>query len=340
MIKRPLLFGGYILFCLACFVLAFEVIYRYQVIDFYQPELKANNRPEDLKDSNRKTLMAMGDSFSAGDNTWVGFLRAKLPSYRVISAAVSATGVFESLYLAPRRFREFKPQFFIYQVYVGNDLQDIRRPLNWRTMTLPRYTYGYVCSYMGLRSLIFANYRLAQLFHNFKYRKVQIRASKSADPPFDPNTYLLSARIYTRASPFDLEDTVLARGERGRDLTTLIGGIKKLVSYAGRACRNYLVVIPDAGQVSDFYLDHLKQLGARVSNPQELHRDDYPLLIRLQEGLAEQKIEVLNPLPLFKTYERQGRRLYYRNDPHLKPVGQYLLGEFILERLKADGLAP
>ncbi|MBI4643040.1 MAG: hypothetical protein HY790_03310 [Deltaproteobacteria bacterium] len=340
MIKRFLFFGAYLLFCLACFLLVFELIYRYQLIDFFRPELKANNSAADLRDSHRKTLMAMGDSFSAGSNTWVAFLRPKFPSYRIISAALSATGIFESLYSAPRRFREFRPQVFIYQVYVGNDLQDIRRPLNRQTMTLPRYTYGFLCSFLGLRSLTFANYRLAQLHLNFMPRKVQAKAPQFVDTPFSPATYPLSVRIYTQAQPSDLEDTVLARGERGRDLATLVDGIKKLVSYAGPECRKYVVVVPDAGQVSDFYLDHLKQLGAQVNDPQGLHRDDYPFFVKLQEGLADQEIKVLNPLPRFKENERQGRRLYYNNDSHLKPIGQSLLGEFILEQLIADGLPP
>lgn len=334
MIKRALFFGGYLLFSLTCFFLAFEVIYRHQFIDFFQPELKANNSAADLRDSSRKTLLAMGDSFSAGEKTWVTYLRAQLPAYRIINAAVSATGVFESQYMAPRRFREFKPRVFIYQVYLGNDLQDIRRPLNWQTMKTARYLYGFACSYLGLRSMTFANYRLAQLL-----RKPGYERTLPADEPFSPDTYPYSVMVYTQAEPFNLEDTVLARGERGQDLATLITAVKKLAGHAPPECRKYVVVIPDAAQVSDFYLDHLKQLGARVSQPQELQRDDYPFFLRLQEGLEDQGIKVLNPLPLFKGYERQGRKLYYPNDSHLKPVGQSLLGEFILERLKADGLA-
>jgi hypothetical protein len=303
-------------------------------MDFFRPELRANNSPGDLLDSTRKTLLAMGDSFSAGSNTWVTFLRSQLPSYRIINAAVSATGVHESLYAAPRRFREFRPQVFIYQVYVGNDLQDIRRPLNWRTMPLARFIYGSLCSYLGLRSLTFANYRLAQL-----------RSSRAPQPaqfverPFSPATYPISVKIYTQAEPCTLEDTVLAQGDRGRDLATLIDCIKKLAGFARPECRKYVLVIPDAGQVSDFYLDHLQQLGAQVSNPKELQKDDYPLFIRLQEGVADQGIKVLNPLPLFKRHEQQGQRLYYADDTHLKPAGQSILGKFILERLQADGLA-
>jgi|GEM_PF-835977 hypothetical protein len=335
MTKRVLFFGAYLIICLACFLLVFEGIYRHQLVDFYQPELRANNRPGDLGEATRKTLLAMGDSFSVGPHTWVAFLRRKLPSYRVICAAVSATGVCESLFMAPRRFREFQPQVFIYQVYVGNDIQDIRRPLNWRTMTLPRYIYGFMCSHLGLRSLTFANYRLGQLL-----RSPGAERDQNADPPFSPSTYPLSVTIYTQAEPGNLEDTILARGERGRDVATLIDGIKKLVSYASPACHKYVVVIPDASQVSDLYLQHFEQLGGRVSDPRGLQRDEYPLAIRLKEGLAAAGVQVLNPLPLFQRQERQGQRLYYQNDSHLKPVGQSLLGEFILERLRADGLAP
>ncbi len=336
MIKRVLFFWMYLFFCLACCLLVFEGIYRYQLIDFYQPELRTNNRPADLRDASHKTLMAMGDSFSVlpQNDNWVAFLRLHLPSYRIINAAVSATGIFESLYTAPGRFRQFKPQVFIYQVYVGNDLQDIRRPLNWRTMTLPRYAYGFMCSYLGLRSLTFANYRLAQLLS-----PSNAGGEQSADQPFSPATYPKSVTIYTQAEPYDLEDTVLAKGERGRDLGILIDGIKRLCSYAGPECRKYVVVIPDAGQVSDFYLDHLRQLGARVSDPQGLQREDYPFFIQLKESLADAGIKVLNPLPWFKGHERLGQRLYYSNDTHLKPGAQSLLGEFILGQLQADGLA-
>jgi len=334
MIKRALFFGGYFLFCLAGFLLAFEFIYRYQLIDFFQPELRANNSPGNLRNSNRTTLMAMGDSFSAGDKTWVTYLREQLPDYRIINAAVSATGVFEAQYMAPRRFREFQPKVFIYQVYVGNDIQDIRRPLNWRTMKPARYLYGFACSYLGLRSLTFANYRLAQLV-----RKPGNEKMLPPDDPFSPATYPASVIIYTQAEPGNLEDTILARGERGRDVDTLVTGIKTLTGYAPPGCRKYVVVVPDASQVSDFYLNHMKQLGVRVSQPQEFQGDDYPLIQRLQEGLRDRDIKVLNPLPLFKEHERQGRRLYYSNDSHLKPVGQSILGEFILDRLTVDGLA-
>jgi len=335
--KRLLFFPAYLIFCLACFLLAFEGIYRYQLVDFYRPELRANNLPGDLREASRKTLLAMGDSFSAGPDTWVAFLRQKLPSYRVISAAIAGSGIYESLYTAPGRFRQFRPRVFIYQVYVGNDLQDIRRPLNWRTMSLPRYVYGFMCSYAGLRSLTFANYRLGQLFHRDGAGTAQ---AQDPDPPFSPATYPKSVTIYTQAEPDNLENTVLDRGERTRDVATLIGGIKKLAGYAGPECRKYVVVIPDAAQVSDYHLDHFRQLGAQVRDPQGFQRADYPLLTRLKEQLAPADIQVLNPLPLFQAQERQGQRLYYRNDSHLKPGGQALLGQFILKRLQADGVAP
>jgi hypothetical protein len=69
MIKRVLFFGAYLLFCLACFLLVFEAVYRYQLVDFYRPELRANNRAADLRDTTSKTLLVVGDSVSPDLNT-------------------------------------------------------------------------------------------------------------------------------------------------------------------------------------------------------------------------------------------------------------------------------
>ena len=334
MTKKVLFFPLYLIFFAGGLLLVFEAIYRHQLIDFYRPELRAFNSPADLQDHSRKTLLVMGDSFSAGSHTWTTFLRPKLPSYRIISAALPGTGIFESLCEAPRRFRDFKPQVFIYQIFVGNDLQDIRRPLNWQTMSPARYAYCYLCSYLGLRSLTFANYRLAQLLHHPNPRE------KNQYQKFSVATYSpVSVRIYYQAEPDNLEETVMARGDRGRDLETLIAVANKLFGYCDRGCKKYVVVIPDSSQVSDFYLNNMLKLGARFTSVQDLHRNDYPFITRLQQGLADKGIMVLNPLPMLKANEEQGRRMYYANDPHLNKTGQSLLGEYIWERLQADGLA-
>jgi hypothetical protein len=333
MLKKGLYFSLYLTGLAVVLLLALETVYRHQLIDFYRPELRAFNLQADLRDHSRKTLLVMGDSFSAGLDTWVGFLRPKLPSYRIICGAIPGTGIFEALYTAPRRFQEFKPRVFIYQIFVGNDLQDIRRPLNRHTMSLARYAYCYLCSYLGLRSLTFANYRLAQLLHSPK------STGGTKYQEFSVATYPESVRIYYQAEPYNLEDTVMARGDRARDLETLIAGTNKLFGYCGRNCRKYVVVIPDSAQASDFYLNHMLKLGARFVSPSDLHRDDYPFLTRLQQGLADKEIKVLNPLPLFKADEAQGKHLYYVNQTHLNETGQAILGEYLRERLQADGLA-
>lgn len=335
MTKKVLFFPLYLIFFAGGLLLVFEAIYRHQLIDFYRPELRAFNSPADLQDHSRKTLLVMGDSFSAGSDTWVGFLRSKLPSYRVICGAISGTGIFEALYTAPRRFQGFNPQVFIYQIFVGNDLQDIRRPLNWQTMSPARYAYCYLCSYLGLRSLTFASYRLAQLLTTHTAGP----AGKARYRVFSVATYPRSVKIYFRAEPYTLDNAVMARGDRGRDLETLIAAANKLFGYCDRGCKKYVVVIPDSAQVSDFYLNNMLKLGARFTSVQDLHRDDYPFITRLRQGLADQEIIVLNPLPRFQAYEEQGRRVYYANQTHLNETGQSLLGEYLWERLQADGLA-
>ena len=137
----------------------------------------------------------------------------------------------------------------------------------------------------------------------------------------------------------NLDNTVRARGDRGRDLETLIVEVKKLFSYCAPDCRKYLVVVPDAAQVNDFYLHNMEQLGARFARAEDLHQADYPFLARLRQGLAGEPIAILNPLPRLQAEEARGRRLYYANDTHLNRTGQALLGQYVLERLQADGLA-
>src|SRR6266571_2542108 len=119
--------------CLPLLVL--EWAYRTQILDTYRPELQAFNPAQVTADASRPTLLLLGDSFTAGRTSYAGLLQDTLQEWRVTNAAVSGTGVLQALYTAPHRFAHFHPTIFVYQVYVGNDLFDIRYPLNWRTTT-------------------------------------------------------------------------------------------------------------------------------------------------------------------------------------------------------------
>lgn len=334
-IKSKLWFLTYAFVCLICFIFLFELTYRYQLVDFYKPELRSNNSDSDLHDKSKRTILAMGDSFSVGEASWIGFLRPRLTDYRLITAAISGSGIVESLLVAPHRFREFNPEVFIYQIYVGNDIQDIRRPLNWHTMTLPRYIYCFACSYAGLRSLIFVNYRLAQLAQSF-HADPEPPPETNPQGEFSPDTYLKSARLYFQAEPYNLDDTIMVKNHRRRDVDTLVRNLFKLFAYCRDNCRKYVVVIPDSAQVNHHYLNNMKKIGASFADEVMVLEDAYPFVAQLAERLAGKGIKVLNPLPLFKKSENHGLSVYYKNDPHLNPAGQALLGKFILENLRRD----
>ena len=141
----------YGILCLVFMGSAFEIFYRLQIVDTYSPELRSYNRPIDLKGrDNRSILLAMGDSFTAGNETYPNILRDKLPNYVVINSGITGTSIIEAAIVAPKRFQQFSPAVFIYQIYVGNDLFDITHPVNWATISLARNVYWTMSNYFKI----------------------------------------------------------------------------------------------------------------------------------------------------------------------------------------------
>ena len=159
--RKTLLLALMVLVSLGLALLGLEWLYRLQLVDTYRPELHTFNPAQVLAPNARPTLLVMGDSFTASRTSYAGILQDTLQEWRVINAAVSGTGVLQALYMAPQRFAQFHPSIFLYQVYVGNDLFDIRYPTNWRTISLVRNVYWFLASH--LRIIGYLNYRLRQV---------------------------------------------------------------------------------------------------------------------------------------------------------------------------------
>src|SRR4029453_4164046 len=119
------------------------------------------NPSQVLAPNAKPTLLVMGDSFTASRTSYAGILQDTLQEGETINAAVSGTGVLQALYMAPKRFAQFHPAIFLYQVYVGNDLFDIHYPLNWRTTSPGRNIYFFLANH--LRVVGYLNYRLRQV---------------------------------------------------------------------------------------------------------------------------------------------------------------------------------
>src|SRR2546427_3699325 len=271
-------------------LLVLEWAYRTQILDTYRPELQAFNPVQMMADDGRPTLLLMGDSFTAGRTSYAGLLQDTLQEWRVLNAAVSGTGVLQAVYMAQNRFAQFHPAIFLYQVYVGNDLFDIRYPLNWRTTSPGRNIYWFLANH--LRVVGYLNYRLRQVKERLTSSKrqalslrVAMAATSTADPPtaFAVEHYDARVKTYVRAEPSLLEDSILVQGSRRHDYASFLEKLAQLLAYCSQeVCRAYILVIPHVCQVDEAYLTYMSQLGARFTTPAAMRLSEYPFLVGLR----------------------------------------------------------
>jgi len=346
--KVATLLGLSLAFC-AFALLLFEIAYRYQWVDTYRPELVlANPELQSGHEAGRRKLLIMGDSFSVGSFAYPALLRARQHRFDVVSAAIPGTGVIEALIVAPRRFARFDPSIFIYQIYVGNDLLNIRYPVNWRMVSPARNVYWTVSR--RVRSLAFLNYRLGQMRAAWRPADVapewppQRVASLLEEPsafidsePFDPDRYTRRVKIYLQAEPQYLERHILASGSRRHDFEQYLQKLAVLLSFCEAAkCQAYLLLIPHASQVHERYLHHAQALGAEFSDPEQILATQNPFADGLGRMLEETGIpnaRILDVRDQLREKEAQGMHVYYQNDPHLSPYGQTVVTDYLLAKL-------
>jgi hypothetical protein len=322
-------------------LLVLEWVYRTQLVDTYRPELHAFNPAQVLADDRRPTLLLMGDSFTAGRTSYAGILQDTLQEWRVMNAAVSGTGVLQALYMAPHRFAQFHPAIFLYQVYVGNDLFDIRYPTNWRTISPVRNLYWLLAN--QLRVLSYLNYRLQHISamrSAGQGQALSVRVATAAVAAAEhPDAcaverYDARVKIYWRAEPALVEDSLLVQNKRQQDYGIFLEQLEKLLAFCKQeVCRAYILIIPHVGQVDEARLAHMRQLGAHFTSPDAIRLPEYPFLVGLRKRFALwSHVRVLNPLPILRE-EHANQAVYYANDEHLKPRGQQAIAAFLVQQL-------
>lgn len=319
-------------------LLIFEGLYRWQVVDTYLPELRSYNDDALRRSADGKpTILAMGDSFTAGPYSYPRYLQDRLPAYRVINAGVPGTGVIQASFMAPRRFQTFKPSLFIYQVYVGNDLINIRYPVNWRTSSPVRNLYGLVVD--RLRSVSFLNYRLGQLWYRWTRPPVALDSlPEVVNAPFAPESYSPIQKAYIRADSSILENQILVAGDQEEAFDVFLKHLKTLLAYCSDgSCEAYLLILPHAAQVHRRYLEDMRQLGAHFGDYDVVSAEDYPFVTKVRDAFAGvPQVKILNPLPMLQAQEKAGRILYFYNDGHLNLEGQATLAAYLKEQLEVD----
>jgi hypothetical protein len=339
--RKTLLLPLMVLVSLGLALLVLEWLYRLQLVDTYRPELHTFNPSQVLAPNAKPTLLVMGDSFTASRTSYAGILQDTLQEWRTINAAVSGTGVLQALYMAPKRFAQFHPSIFLYQVYVGNDLFDIRYPTNWRTISLARNVYWFLANH--LRIVGYLNYRLRQVKetltsrprHAFSLAGTAVAASAVEDTEaFSVEHYDARVKLYVRAEPSLIEDSILVQGNRQHDYAIFLESLEQLLTYCKpEVCRAYILVMPHVCQVDAAYITYMSQLGARFTTPAALGLPEYPFLVRLRERFtAWPNIHIVNPLSKLREAHAQ-QAVYYANDEHLSPAGQQEIATLLRQQL-------
>ena len=303
-------------------VFLLELSFRYYILDFYQPELMALNSLSSSPDDEWPNVLFFGDSFTANADSYVGKLRIELQA-NLINSAVPGTGVIEASFMAPSRIKEYTPDILVCQVYLGNDLLDIKHRT---TDDIPflRAVYHSVSDY--LRVVKFVNYRLAHArlnYHNTLHSPIA-----QTDMAFSPELYSARQRMLFQAEPKHLENVLELKNGRDEDLKTMIHRITQIKSLVSENTEVALLLIPHCAQVNQTYFQRMGLLGSeskQVTNP-----GIYTALVS-----EFPDVDILDVRSLFQSQISAGQGLYYENDPHLNNKGQSVLAEFMMNYLQA-----
>lgn len=323
--------GIAIILSLAIAILFSNAIYLSGYIDFYKPELLAYNSIDDLSGQNkRKTVLIMGDSFTAGKSSYPNILRNLLPNYRIINSGIPGSGIIQASIIAKRRIDEFKPNIFIYQIYVGNDLFDISYPINWEKLSFMRNIYWLASNH--IRIISFLNYRLGQLnVSNSQSYQEYTHKQFAENEIFSIDKFTKRDIIYNIADDQLVGNSILLKGKRSDDFKLLISKLEEILKLLPAYSKTFIVLIPHASQINIEYLNRTIEIQAKFPDPDKIFEEEYPFANKIKALSPE--IHVLNPLVLFRNAEANGMKVYYANDGHLNSNGQKILAGFIAKHL-------
>lgn len=318
---RILLYG---LFLVITVCLAMEVAYRYQWIDFYAAEWRALN-PAVQPPGARKKILVLGDSFSAQPFSYVQVLRDSMPGCAIYNGAVGGTGIREAVAITRERLREITPDVLIYQVYVGNDLWDLRKRVSGEASWLRR---AYWLLSDRLLFLRYINYKSGQLRANIAGPAAELKEETAR---FTPAAYSPREKMLFRADPRLIEHSVLLSGGRASDMVSWLESMDALLGLLPPHCQVLVLMVPHCAQVSPTWRDRMQALGS-APVPAEAGAVQYPMLMQTLDHFRHNgRAHVLSPLPAFQAQTGAGNQIYYENDPHLSPAGHRLLGKIVWE---------
>jgi hypothetical protein len=314
-----------------------ELAYRGQWVDFHRASLAEFNPRKSLLETDTETILALGDSFTAGRDNWPGLLQELLGGgTRVVNSGVSGSTVRQIRMIIDGRLERFRPRWVVYQIYTGNDLVDLRHPVGGTGIGLARGLYWRAID-RGLVGPWFVNTRLRLVLDRMHpaydldpaETERLIRAMEAR--PFAPETYSPRSRLLLQARPTLIHDQLALDGAMADTWKRYARQLELLIDR----CREHgaeliLVVVPHCAQVHPIYARRFAELGAVFPDPGLLGRHDPPLIAAIDRvGSEHDGVEIVNVLPTFAETEASGTRLYFNNDPHLNRAGRLELARAV-----------
>lgn len=319
----------YFTFLFITVLLLLEMTYRGYWVDFYGGNLKGLNSTAILNANKKPTILIVGDSFSADQNSYVSELRKAFPNHRIINSAVPGTCARQHALMMRKRIKQFSPDFFIYQTYVGNDLLEWRHPLDSPDISFLRKCYWWLSDRLYVVGYI--NTKLPHLRQAI-FNDIPMDIDPKALQAFSPKKYSNRSKMLFRAEPTLVENSVLLNNGRRTDMEELAFSIQTMIGELSNDCKTLILPIPHAMQLGDPYLKQFQQIGATVTAPKDLVSDEYPFIQYFQSELITDRIFMVNPLPALRE-KNITKSVYYNNDPHLNPFGQKIIADILIEFL-------
>ena len=289
-----------------------ELSYRYQWIDYYSFEWEYQNPKTETKCKSEEVLV-FGDSFSAEPNSWVNQLRKDSNDFSIFNASIPGVGPETFNLLINERIEEVNPDIVIIQLYVGNDLYDIKKPVNWDEFSISRNLFWTFSN--RFRILNFINYRMGQVSYDIS-DTVDVKTTKA----FDSKFYSTRTKLFIDGDINYPQNTISLSEKKLDEFNRLVVSLKEMEEIS--TVPVYVVIIPHCTQVHSFYRGCYQKLGANMQDKLS-HENQWSI------QLSQSGFKVIDPLFYLRELEKKDLRMYYENDPHLTELGQKELASFI-----------
>ena len=304
-------------------LLLVELVYRWQWIDFYKSEWRYQQKDMQKPLHPERRVLVLGDSFSADANSWANIWKRDSLNHStwVYNASIPGVGPETHRLLIRRRIKEVRPTHVILQLYIGNDLYDVQKPVNWSEFTVGRNVFWTGSNY--LRVLGFINYRLGQA--SVEDGTKGLPATERAG--FDPQHYSARTRMFISGSDEYPRDAITLEGGMKTRADDLMDMVVEMQQELDEDVEWVVLVMPHCCQVSGRYVQRYREMGASIT-------DEVVLSDNWSRRLKAHNMKVIDPLEILSEAERAGEKVYFDNDPHLNRKGQQLVMELVRKELK------